>query len=263
MKDMSSVRWRFIHRINPSESIAVEDAESARVLSRVLQQHCPGQWIFQEEKPLGAMEAFPVSTATQEKENTAEVQVKSEAEEPAFEPSALPSFPARPDFQSKPLAQSSPPVSAQAPTPPPPPASTASTAEASIEIPSPVTPGQPGGAAKPQAGRRRFKRYNVGFRVILVADGKTFRTFSENVSTGGMLLKQKIPQGLLNKPCKIFIGSLSSPENIEMVCRLVGDTTDPRRISFLDCDAGLTKRLESWILANTNPSQPPSLPRAA
>ncbi|MCM2324775.1 MAG: PilZ domain-containing protein, partial [Oligoflexia bacterium] len=97
-------------------------------------------------------------------------------------------------------------------------------------------------------GKRRHQRYDVEFRVILFSGGKSFRTFSSNVSVGGMLLKQQVPKTMLNQMCRIFIGSVNSKESIELTCRVIGDSSNPRRLSFGDCDTATLKLLESWIV---------------
>lgn len=99
--------------------------------------------------------------------------------------------------------------------------------------------------------KRRFKRYSAQFRIILVCGGKAFRTFSDDVSFGGMLLKQQVPTYMLNQVCSIFIGRTTHPENIEFKCRVIGDLKNPRRLSFIECDTpGGLKRLEDWIIEN-------------
>ncbi len=85
------------------------------------------------------------------------------------------------------------------------------------------------------------------FKVILVCEGKTFRTYSNNISTGGMCLKHKVPPFMLNNDCRIVISRRDSLENVEFNCRVLGGEEDPRRIQFIDCAPTAVKSLEGWI----------------
>lgn len=114
-------------------------------------------------------------------------------------------------------------------------------------------------------GKRRHSRYKLDFRIILVSGGRSFRTLSADISVGGMLLKQKVPASMLNQICTVFIGSRKASENIELRARIIGDPTNPCRVTFVDCDHQSLKRLEQWILESGAPKtfEPPTPTHAA
>lgn len=123
------------------------------------------------------------------------------------------------------------------------------------EVPPPPAVSQPERTQPPSLyvtaqanGKRRFVRYALEFRVILVSGGRTFRTHSSDVSIGGMQLKRRIPQCMLEKECRIFVATDKMEENIELTCRIIGDSTNPCRINFAGSDASSLKKLEQWIL---------------
>lgn len=225
--NMPKSHWRFVNRANPNETIAVLDFESAKTLARILQNAAaPGQWFLQEEVAIESLDsALAAAPAVPE-------QKKSPEQPP--ERSAIPQRP---------------PMRAEA-APPPAPVGDSLAPEASEpprfeeeeRLPPPVF------ATERRAGKRRYDRFKVEFRVIMVSGGKSFRSFSSDVSVGGMLLKQKIPPSMLNQVCTVFIGSKTGPENIELKCKIVGDPANPSRIAFVDCDVPTLRRLENWVL---------------
>lgn len=98
------------------------------------------------------------------------------------------------------------------------------------------------------SGKRKYARYALPFRVILTSGKNSFRTYSSNISVGGMLLKNPLPRVMLEGACRIFIGRTTSPENIELTCQLAGDAADPCRVRFLESDSAKLKKLEQWVL---------------
>lgn len=95
---------------------------------------------------------------------------------------------------------------------------------------------------------RRHTRYDMEFKVILVSEGKTFRSFSNNVSVGGMALKHKIPDTLMNRYCRVVISRRDAMENIEFNCKiLVSPTEDAKRLEFVECDPAVVAGLRAWI----------------
>jgi|GEM_PF-6006707 len=95
--------------------------------------------------------------------------------------------------------------------------------------------------------QRRFSRFNLEFKVVLVCEGKTFRTYSDNISMGGMRLKHKVPPFMLDYPCKIVISRRDSFENIEFKCRIISRGDDLHGVEFVDGDSKVIQSLENWI----------------
>jgi hypothetical protein len=95
--------------------------------------------------------------------------------------------------------------------------------------------------------RRKQKRFSASFRVIIVSGKSSFRTTSVDISAGGMLLRDKLPEAFLNQKCVAYISSNDSRENLEMVCEIVGEKADLRRISFKSVEPPSLKKLGDWL----------------
>lgn len=100
---------------------------------------------------------------------------------------------------------------------------------------------------KKRPDQRRFERFNLEFKVILICEGQSFRSYSDNISIGGMRLKHKIPPFMINQDCKVMISHHDSFETIEFNCRIHGNAEDLRRVEFLNPDPQSLRMLEEWI----------------
>lgn len=98
--------------------------------------------------------------------------------------------------------------------------------------------------------RRTQKRFNVDLRIILISKGRSFRSISQDVSLGGMKLKNKVPVEFSAQECVAYISNADSKENIEMVCQVIADPSDSRRVQFTNADAQQLKRLSKWLSEN-------------
>lgn len=154
---------------------------------------------------------------------------------------------------------------------PPAPVVAASAPPAQIVPPMAVAPSRPAlhfnppippaSAAKkhsqnPMSGeeRRRHIRYDVGLKVVLIADGKAFRTFSSDISVGGFRLAHPLPNGMAERIDRIFVTGPegSGPQGrgrntLELRCRVVGNVHDPRRIELAGAPPPAIQELEQWI----------------
>jgi hypothetical protein len=90
----------------------------------------------------------------------------------------------------------------------------------------------------------------VNLRVILISKDKSFRSISQDVSLGGMKLKNRIPDEFFQEKCVAYLSDIDSKENIEIVCQVVGDPKDPARMKFMDTDSQQLKRLNQWLTDN-------------
>ena len=123
-------------------------------------------------------------------------------------------------------------------------------AAASSGMPVPP-PRKPLPKTEPQGEERRAqKRYHVDLRIILISKGRSFRSISQDVSLGGMKLKNKVPPEFSGAQCVAYISTSDAKENIEMVCQVISDPKDPRRVLFTDADADQLKRLSRWLVDN-------------
>ncbi|MCM2280046.1 MAG: PilZ domain-containing protein [Oligoflexia bacterium] len=244
---MSESRWIFVNRKNSGETIIVSDLESARALSRLLKSFGTSDWIVRQEASLDELYSAPTEAARVAP--LPEAAPEPKLQQPVVEPAMPIPPPVYAPAPAKPVAPQSAP---SAPIPPQP--SFVAEPVGGAEAPDLSGPPMAEGVPPPfymterKSGNRRYQRYNVEFRVILVSGSRSFRTFSSNVSVGGMLLRQKVPVPMLNQICRVFIGSTTSNENIELSCKVIGDPTNPRRLTFGECDPASLKRLENWIM---------------
>lgn len=99
----------------------------------------------------------------------------------------------------------------------------------------------------PENERRSQKRFATELRVILISGSHSFRTLSQDVSLGGMKLKKTIPPNFLANSCIAYVSHKDLDENLEMVCNVIADPTDPCRIKFEKADQDQLKRLNEWL----------------
>ena len=269
---MATTRWRFINRKDSSQTVVVEDQKSAEILIRIFGVAEPGDWFLQEEKLLGSQ--LPKSAVAFQPE-----AAKTESSTKAKNESPLPSLPQMPKAMTAPLAPvkleelslspqeeeiniaiepTQPKVAAKAPPALPPRPGSGVAPSTAVAAPPPPQRAvaapvpMPVPATAKGKEKRQFKRVNMEFKVILVCQGKTFRTFSNDVSAGGMSIKHKVPEFMINNMCRIVISRRDALENIEFNCRILGGVTDPRRVQFVDVDSGAVRSFEQWIEKGIN-----------
>jgi len=106
----------------------------------------------------------------------------------------------------------------------------------------------------PDNERRGDTRHNFKIEVIIVSKkGKTFKTFSDNLSISGTLLQDPIPRDFLNAPFDLIIVNRFEPNlkrgRLHFHGKVVGDFRDPRRLSFSNPEEVVLKQLDSLIKA--------------
>lgn len=105
--------------------------------------------------------------------------------------------------------------------------------------------------ASPQ-DRRREERHQFKIEVILVnKHGRTFRTYSQNISTGGTLLEEDLPKEFINSRFDLILVNKfernPAKGRLHFQGRVVGDYQNPRRLMFLDTDDHTKKRLQEML----------------
>ena len=105
-----------------------------------------------------------------------------------------------------------------------------------------------------ESDRRTETRHNFKMEIIVVSKkGRTFKTYSDNLSLGGTLLQDPLPREFLNAPFDlIFVNRFEQdPKKGRLYFngKVVGDFKDPRRLMFVKPDANSIKKLESMIQA--------------
>lgn len=107
---------------------------------------------------------------------------------------------------------------------------------------------------KSENDRRLEVRHNFKMEIIVVSKkGKTFKTFSDNLSLGGTLLQDPLPRDFLNAPFDLIVINRFEKEahkgRLYFNGKVVGDFRDPRRLMFLKPDPKTLQQLESMIAA--------------
>ncbi|MEZ4871993.1 MAG: PilZ domain-containing protein [Bdellovibrionales bacterium] len=99
---------------------------------------------------------------------------------------------------------------------------------------------------------REFERYEERYRVIIEANGKSFETFSQDISVGGVLLEDPVPDWVVGY-CNIKIIKPQKREEVQLMCSLV-ESDDPTKARFRVALAPLKSLedesvLDDWLAA--------------
>lgn len=120
--------------------------------------------------------------------------------------------------------------------------------QASFPLASTTDPSQAGMTAEPTGKeRRRYPRFDIRYRVIVRNDNLTFRTFSRNVSLGGVALEMAVPEALLGSECQIYVGNPKTGENIRFSGKLVANRSDSQYFVFLKSSPESLTKLQKWV----------------
>ncbi len=95
--------------------------------------------------------------------------------------------------------------------------------------------------------RRQSERYELQLDIKLFGPNGSHSNKSRNISTGGMLLEQPVPEGFCGI-CEILIIHPETQERITFSAKLVGDLFNPNRLAFTQKPSAALKVLNKWIL---------------
>lgn len=96
--------------------------------------------------------------------------------------------------------------------------------------------------------RRKYPRFDFKFRVVIISDGRIFRTYTKNISLGGVLINTSIPKDIKSMECKVILGRDDSKENIETEASFVGNSSSTCRLRFNEKNAStFQSKLQAWI----------------
>lgn len=100
--------------------------------------------------------------------------------------------------------------------------------------------------------RRIEERHQFKIEVILVnKHGRTFRTYSQNISLGGTLLEEDLPKEFINSRFDLILVNKfernPAKGRLHFQGRVVGDYQNPRRLMFLDTDDHTRQRLQEML----------------
>lgn len=112
------------------------------------------------------------------------------------------------------------------------------------------TPAAPSASATPGQDRRKYPRFDIRYRVIVRNDNLTFRTFSRNISLGGVALEMPVPEALLGSECQIYVGNPRTGENIRFSGKLVANRNDSQFFVFLKSSPDSLTKLQKWVEAH-------------
>lgn len=97
------------------------------------------------------------------------------------------------------------------------------------------------------AEQRRFKRYEARLKVIVSNKQKTFLSYSKNISEGGILVEDRIPNYMFNEESEIYISAPNKKEIIVFRCLPIGDEENPNRIKFQHSQDEYIEKLKIWL----------------
>lgn len=106
---------------------------------------------------------------------------------------------------------------------------------------------------KTSARDRRFaERHNLKIEVVLITkNGRSFKTYSENISLGGTLLEDELPKDFLNARFDLILINKfernPAKGRLQFQGRIVGDFANPRRLMFIDSDETTLKKLKELL----------------
>jgi hypothetical protein len=98
------------------------------------------------------------------------------------------------------------------------------------------------------AERRVHPRFKIKMEIVLVVGSDTFRTYSSNISLGGVLLAKRAPWRFMGThECRVFISSPDRKQRIEFRSRVIADGKNPKRIAFQSPNEVFLEALRTWI----------------
>ena len=94
---------------------------------------------------------------------------------------------------------------------------------------------------------RKFHRYNVRLRVIMRSDEVTFRTFTRNISAGGVALEHSVPDELLGSSVKMYISDPETEANIRFHAQVVPNRNESKFFYFTGLSDQESIKFASWL----------------
>ena len=122
---------------------------------------------------------------------------------------------------------------------------------APVPVPAAAHVPAPTPAPAPQSNRRAHERFNVKLQVVILSEENAFRTFTRNISMGGLALEKAIPKNLTGSQCSIFISDPTSHRKISFSGVVIAETGSAEgskhRIRFESLDAKSAEDLANYI----------------
>lgn len=96
------------------------------------------------------------------------------------------------------------------------------------------------------ANRRKHPRYKARYRCIIRSSTVSFRTFTVDISLGGVALEDSIPQELLGVECQIYISSSKTKSNLKFKIAMTSRGT-AKYFSFEGANPATLSELQGWL----------------
>jgi len=95
--------------------------------------------------------------------------------------------------------------------------------------------------------RRKHPRHQVRTKIVILFNGQAFRSFSKDISMGGLLLLNHIPWKFDQKSCSVFVSNPTGGQALEFTGKVLSDPKDPLRVRFHDPSESFLLTLNEWI----------------
>ncbi len=95
--------------------------------------------------------------------------------------------------------------------------------------------------------KRKYVRIDIRLKATFIFEQKTFRTFTKNVSEGGILLEENLPQHLNDKKLEVFLTSPDQKINIKLKAHILKNDKVSKHIQFVDLSEKNVVLLQSWL----------------
>jgi hypothetical protein len=96
----------------------------------------------------------------------------------------------------------------------------------------PVIPIQIASIAKKSSEQRNQKRIAADYHVVLQMNNKVFETYTKNVSSGGLLLRDPVPEYFHMHVCNVTIDSGDNLVNLQFKGKVLSSSSSGSRIKF-------------------------------
>ena len=95
--------------------------------------------------------------------------------------------------------------------------------------------------------KRNFERHDMRVQVTVMTGSRSFTTYSENLSKGGLLLERAIPATMRTESARVFLVTPKKDKVIELKGKITGNIQDQKRIAFLEMEDKTAGEITSWI----------------
>ena len=94
--------------------------------------------------------------------------------------------------------------------------------------------------------KRKHERKELRLKTVFTLDKKVFRTFTVNLSEGGMMIDKEIPQEFSGKEVDIYVASPDGKLQVQFKAVLIA-TQKRRHLQFTKADEVAMGLLKSWL----------------